>query len=100
MTDKLPIGWLDLVTELRLKLQSAYPSVTVTEMSADRGWLHVRLDDSSLDPAARLKLDRIVQGYVTKSLSTCMCCGSSCGRDRGDRHVVTCGACEEEKCDA
>ncbi|MDR6663989.1 hypothetical protein [Rhizobium sp. 1399] len=100
MTDKLPIGWLDLVTELRMTLQMAYPNVAVTEMTADRGWLHVRVDDSSLTPTGRLILDRRIQGFVTKSLSTCMCCGSGSGRDRGDRRVVTCDACEEVSCDA
>ncbi len=100
MTNKIPAGWLDLVTELRVMLQVAYPKVTVTEMSADRGWLHVRVDDSALSTTGRLILDRRLQGYVTKSLSTCMCCGSGSGRDRADRRVVTCDECEKEQCNA
>ncbi|UFS81521.1 MULTISPECIES: hypothetical protein [Rhizobium] len=97
---KIPVGWLDLVTELRVMLELAYPTVTVSEMSADRGWLHVRVDDSALAPTGRQILDRRIQGYVTKSLSTCMCCGSGSGRDRADRRVVTCDECEKESCDA
>lgn len=100
MNEKLPLGWFDLVTDLRLALMRDYPTVPVAEMSADRGWLHVRVDDSSLDPTARLRLDRLVQGFVTQSLSVCMACGSFCGRDRGDRRVITCDECEREMCDA
>lgn len=100
MTERMPIGWFDLVTDLRLNLMRDFPSVAVVEMTAERGWLHVRCDDSSLDPAARLRLNRAVQGYVTQSLTTCMCCGSHHGRDRGERKVITCGACEKESCDA
>jgi len=100
MTEKLPIGWLYLVTDLRVMLQIAYPQVTVTEMSADRGWLHVRVDDSSLAPTGRQILGRRIQGYVTKSLSTCMCCGSGSGRDRAGRRVVMCDECEKEQCHA
>ncbi|RVH78104.1 hypothetical protein CN203_11450 [Sinorhizobium meliloti] len=99
MTDtaKLPLGWFDLVTDLRLALMRDYPDIAVTEMTADRGWLHVRVDDSDLEPAARLRLDRVVQGYVTQSLSTCMSCGSHQGRDRGERKVIICDECEETK---
>ncbi len=100
MAEQMPIGWFDLVTDLRLALMKDYPDVTVTEMTSDRGWLHVRVDDSGLDPAARLRLDRIVQGYVTQSLTTCMGCGSHHGRDRGERRVITCDSCEKETCNA
>ncbi|MBY5462102.1 hypothetical protein [Rhizobium leguminosarum] len=100
MTEKLPIGWLDLVTDLRFELMRDYPGVAVTEMTADRGWLHVRVDDGGLDPAARYRLDRMLQGYVTQSLTTCMCCGSHEGHDRGERREITCETCEEECCDA
>lgn len=96
----LPIGWLDLVTDLRLELMRDYPSAAVVEMTSDRGWLHVRLADGDLDPAERLRLDRLVQGFVTQSLTTCMCCGSHHGRDRGERKEITCDVCEEESCDA
>lgn len=96
MTERLPIGWMPLVTDLRLSLMRDYPSVTVSEMTADRGWLHVRYDDSSMDPVARYRLDRMLQGYVTQSLTTCMCCGSHHGRDRGERREITCDECEEE----
>lgn len=99
MNEKLPIGWLDLVTDLRLALMKDYPGIAVTEMTADRGWLHVRVDDSDLDPGARYLLDRLVQGYVTQSLTTCMSCGSYHGRDRGERKEITCDECEET-CDA
>lgn len=97
---KIPRGWLVLVSALHSVVEKTFPGVSVTELSADRGWLHVRLDDGALDPAARLKLDRIVQGYVTSSLSTCMCCGSGSGRDRGDARRVTCDPCEKEPCHA
>lgn len=100
MNEKLPLGWLDLVTDLRLAIRKDYPDVTVTEMTADRGWLHVRVDDSGLDPMARHHLDRLVQGYVTQSLTTCMCCGSHHGRDRNERREITCDGCEEEACHA
>ncbi|MBX5111997.1 hypothetical protein HJB51_29130 [Rhizobium lentis] len=100
MTDPMPIGWLDLVTDLRLALMRDYPNVAIAEMTADRGWLHVRCDDGGLDPAARLRLDRLVQGYVTQSLTTCMSCGSAHGRDRGERREITCDTCEGETCDA
>ena len=98
--NKLPIGWLDLVTDLRLGLMRDFPNVAVNEMTADRGWLHVRVDDSSLDPTARLRLDRVVQGYVTRSLTTCMSCGSHHGRDRRERSEITCNECEKETADA
>ncbi|MEY9831065.1 hypothetical protein ABIA25_002880 [Sinorhizobium fredii] len=100
MTEKLPIGWLDLVTDLRLALMRDFPSIAVTAMTADRGWLHVRYDDSGLDPSASLSLDRLVQGYVTQSLTTCMLCGSHHGRDRGERREITCDSCEKETCHA
>lgn len=96
----LPLGWMDLVTDLHIALQREFPGVTVTEMSSDRGWLHIRCADNDLDPAARLRLDRIVQGYVTQSLTTCMACGSFHGRDRGERKEITCDDCEVESCDA
>lgn len=100
MTERLPIGWLDLVTDLRLALIKAYPDVTVTEMTADRGWLYVRVDDSGMDPSERHRLDRMVQGFVTQSLHTCGGCGSGHARDRGNGRVVTCDECEEETCNA
>ncbi|ASP98409.1 hypothetical protein GOC53_27960 [Sinorhizobium medicae] len=98
--DRLPGGWSDLVHDLRDALGREYPSVTVTAMTADRGWLHVDVDDSKLGPDARYQLGRRIQGFVTQSLSTCMCCGSNHGRDRGERRVVTCDECNEETCDA
>lgn len=55
---------------------------------------------TTLDPAARYRLDRMLQGYVTQSLTTCMCCGSHQGRDRGERREITCDTCEKEFCDA
>jgi len=96
----LPIGWFDLVHDLRLALQREFPSIDVTEMTSDRGWLHVRYSGGGLNADARVRLDRLVQRYVTQSLSTCMSCGSGYGRDRGNRNVVTCDACEKESCDA
>lgn len=100
MTDRLPLGWLDLVSDLRLALHREYPSVTVTAMTADRGWLHVDVDDSQLGPADRYALGRLVQGFVTQSLHTCGCCGSAHARDRGNGRIVTCDECEKETCDA
>lgn len=96
----MPIGWFDLVTDLRLALMKHFPDIAVTEMTADRGWLHVRLADGDLDPAERLRLDRLVQIQVTRSLTTCMSCGSHHGRDRGARKQITCDTCEKESCDA
>lgn len=100
MTDRLPIGWITLVHELRLAIKRAYPTVIVRSMSWDRGWLSVELDDSDLSPAAQAALGRLVQGYVTQSLSTCGCCGSGHGKDRGNGRIVTCDECEKETCDA
>ena len=101
MTDScLPIGWFDLVHDMRDALRREYPSVTVTGMTADRGWLSVDVDDSQLGPADRYALGRTIQGFVTQSLTTCMCCGSGHGRDRGERRIVTCDECEKEDCDA
>ena len=101
MTDSsLPIGWLDLVHDLREALRREYPTVTVTTMTADRGWLHVDVDDSQLGPADRYALGRLVQGFVTQSLHTCGCCGSAHARDRGNGRIVTCDECEKETCDA
>jgi hypothetical protein len=101
MTDRIPMGWFDLVHDLRMDLHRAHPSAAVTAMTADRGWLHVAVDDSQLGPAEQAACGRLVQGYVTQSLSTCMACGSAYGRDRGERRVVTCDGCEEETwCDA
>lgn len=98
--NRLPIGWLDLVHDLREALRREYPTVTVIAMTADRGWLSVDVDDSQLGPADRYALGRTIQGFVTQSLSVCMCCGSAHGRDRGERRVVTCDECEKEDCDA
>jgi hypothetical protein len=100
MNEKLPIGWFDLMTDLRLTLQRDCPDVAVTAITSDRGWLHVRYEGTTLDPAARYRLDRMLQGYVTQSLTTCMCCGSHPGRDRGERREITCDTCEMEFCDA
>jgi hypothetical protein len=100
MTDKIPPGWLTLVAALRAAVDADFPDVAVTEITADRGWLHVRVDDSDLTPPQRLRLDRALQGYVTRSLSTCMCCGSHRGHDRRERRMVTCDECETEACNA
>ncbi len=48
---KFPIGWFDLVTDLRLTLMREFPGLSVLEMNGDRGWLHVRCDDRDLTPA-------------------------------------------------
>lgn len=100
MNSPMPIGWFSLGMDLRLAIMRDFSSVTVTEMTADRGWLHVCVDDSGLMPADRSRLHRLVQGYVTQSLTTCMSCGSYDGRDRGDRREITCDECEKETCDA
>lgn len=100
MTDSFPIGWIDLVHDLRDALHREYPSVTVTGMTADRGWLNVDVDDSDLGPADRYALGRLVQGFVTRSLHTCGGCGSAHARDRGNGRVVTCDECNKETCDA
>jgi hypothetical protein len=85
----LPIGWFDLVHDLRLALHRELPAVAITDMTSDRGRLHVRYSGVDLNAAARVRLDRLVQRYVTQSLSTCMCCGSGYGRDRSARNIVT-----------
>lgn len=101
MSSPIPRGWHALVRDLTDTVLRDHPGVTDITITADRGWLHVRYDDRVLDPAARLRLGRVVQGYVTQSLSTCMCCGSGHGRDRADRRVVTCDECDKETwCDA
>jgi len=94
-SDRFPLGWFDLVHDLRDALGRYHPTVTVTAMTADRGWLHVDVDDSTLGSAERVRLSRLVQGFVTQSLTTCMSCGSAHGRDRGEQRVVTCDECEE-----
>jgi hypothetical protein len=96
----LPIGWFDLVHDLRQALRREYPAATVTAMTADRGWLHVAVDDSQLGPGQRYQLSRLIQGFVTQSLTTCAGCGSHHARDRGNGCVVTCDECEKETCDA
>jgi hypothetical protein len=95
ITDKIPKGWHRLVAALRTEVERDFPQVEVTELTADRGWLYVRCADIDLTPPQRLRLDRVVQGYVTRSLSTCMRCGSHNGRDRRDRRSVTCDDCEK-----
>lgn len=92
----IPIGWFDIATDLRLAIKRHYPTVIVCSMSWDHGWLSVEMDDSDLDPREQAALGRLVQGFVTQSLSTCMCCGSGHGRDRGNRNVVTCDSCDKE----
>lgn len=94
--DRIPLGWFNLVHDCRLALMRHHPSAAVTAMTADRGWLSVEVDDSQLGPAEQAVCGRLVQGYVTQSLSTCMSCGSAYGRDRGERRVVTCDECDEE----
>lgn len=98
--DRLPIGWIGLVHDLRFALMRQYPTAAVRSMSADRGWLTVDVDDSQLGPADRYALGRLVQGFVTQSLSTCGCCGSGHAKDRGTGNIVTCDTCEKETCDA
>lgn len=100
MSDRIPFGWFEVVHDLRHALSRDYPSVTVLAMTADRGWLHVVVDDSTLDPAQRYQLGRVVQGFVTQSLHTCGGCGSAHAQDRGDGRVVTCDECNEETANA
>lgn len=96
MSERPPIGWIDIATDLRLAIKRQYPTAIVRSMSYDRGWLSVEVDDSQLGHRERYALGRLIQGFVTQSLSTCMCCGSGHGRDRGDRRVVTCDSCDKE----
>lgn len=99
MSKAFPHGWATLVRDLTTTALRDF-DVEFLEMHADRGWLHVDVDDRHLGHTERHRLDRVVQGYVTQSLTTCMCCGSFRGRDRGERRVVTCDACEKETCHA
>jgi hypothetical protein len=97
----LPIGWCGLVTDLRLRLQLDFPAGVVTEMHAERGWLHVAVDESKLDRRARMRLAGVVQGAVSQSIHTCGNCGNSHARDRGYGHVPTCDECfAKESADA
>lgn len=96
MSDRLPIGWFDIATDLRLAILRHHPTAIVRSMSYDRGWLSVEVDDSQLGPAERYALWRLIQGFVTQSLSTCAVCGSGYGRDGGNGRVATCDSCEEE----
>jgi hypothetical protein len=64
----LPVGWIDLITDMHLALAMDFPGVSVTEMTSDRGWLYVRVDDSSLVPSDQVRLNRLLQGFVTQSL--------------------------------
>lgn len=97
--DRLPIGWIGFVHDLRFALMRHHPAAVVKSMSCDRGWLTVDIDDSQLGPAARYELGRLVQGFVTQSLSTCGCCGSGHGKNRGNGRIVTCDECNKETFD-
>ncbi|MDH6232160.1 hypothetical protein M2281_002758 [Mesorhizobium soli] len=96
MTDRIPSGWLTLVSTLRTAVERDFPGVAVIELTGDRGWLHVRCDDDRLSPPQMQRLNRMLQGFITQSLSTCMSCGSHHGRERGGRRRVTCDGCENE----
>lgn len=98
-SNPIPRGWAALVRELTTTVLRDF-DVEFLELHADRGWLHVDVDDTRLGSADRLRLGHLVQGFVTQSLHTCICCGSGHGRDRGDRRVVICDSCERDTCDA
>ncbi|WP_117191001.1 hypothetical protein [Rhizobium terrae] len=98
--DHIPSGWSALVADLRSTLRRDYPDVRVNALTADRGWLHVDVDQTSIDPGTAYQLGRRIQGFVTQSLSTCGCCGSAHARDRGNGRIVTCDECEEASYDA
>jgi hypothetical protein len=91
---KFPIGWRALVTDLRLTLITEFPGLSVLEVNGDRGWLCVRCNDRDLTLAERIRLDRMIQNSVTRSLATCMSCGCGHGRERKGRREVTYDACE------
>ena len=95
-----PRGWIAIADALRRAIKREHPTAIVRSMSYDRGWLSVELDDSALGPAERYALGRLIQGFVTQSLSTCGRCGSHHGRDRGERRMVTCDECDRKTCDA
>lgn len=100
MTDKIPSGWQRLVADLRATVERDFPGVDVTELTADRGWLYVRCHDDRLSPQRRQRLNWLLQGFVTLSLSTCMCCGSHRGQERREHKKITCDECENEVCHA
>lgn len=72
-------GWLQLVEEMLLELKYLFPEVRVLNISA-RSWLSVVYEgENLLDLKRRKRLQDVVQGYVTRSLSTCEHCGSQHG---------------------
>lgn len=99
MTKGFPCGWSSIARDLTTVVLRDFP-VEFLEMHAERGWLHVDYDDRGLTPAERYRLERVLQGYVTQSLTICMFCGSYHGRDRAERREVTCDECEKERCNA
>lgn len=100
MSDRIPIGWFDLVHDGHNVLRCDYTKGRLIAMTADRGWLHIDVDDSALGLFDRCALGRLLQGYVTLSLHVCGGSGSEHARDRGNGRVVPCDECNEKTCDA
>lgn len=69
-------GWLQLVEELLIELKYLFPEVRVLAISS-LSWLTVTCDgEGLLDLQSRKRLHEVIQGFVTRSLSTCEHCGS------------------------
>ncbi len=63
-SNPIPRGWTALVRDLTTTVLRDF-GVEFLEMHAERGWLHVDVDDRHLGHAECHRLDRVVQGYVT-----------------------------------
>ena len=98
-------GWLALVEEMLIELKYLFPEIRILNLSS-MSWLSVAYDgEHVLDLQHRKRLREIVQGYVTRSLSTCEHCGSQHARHweaaridphcRRDRHRWDRTICEE-----
>lgn len=99
-------GWLQLVEEMLIELKYAFPEVRVLAISS-LSWLTVTYDgENTLDMPRRKRLHETVQGFVTRSLSTCEHCGSQRSvrlwdatkygsRFRGRSHKLDRTICEE-----
>lgn len=72
-------GWLKLVEEMLIEMKYLFPEVTILRISA-MSWLTVVYEgENKIDMQRRKRLHDVVQGYVTRSLSTCEHCGSQHG---------------------
>ncbi|WP_428427288.1 hypothetical protein [Pararhizobium sp.] len=75
-------GWYPLVEAMLNQVARDHPTVIFSRIQAGGGWLHVDIDNGSrpFDPIRDHRLSRLIQNFVTLSLSTCEECGSHHGR--------------------